>query len=71
MALNNQWQYCFCSKCEVYQTSVVVEWLRIHMPVLGTRVQSLVRRASTFLGAIKLVCHNCWACALQQEGPQQ
>ena len=39
-------------------TSLVVQWLRIRLPVQGTRVPSLVREDPTCCGATKLVCHN-------------
>ena len=37
-------------------TSLVVQWLRIHQPMQGTQVQSLVREDSTCHGAAKLLC---------------
>ena len=46
-------------------TSLVAQWLRIHLPMQGTRVQALVREDPTCRGATKPVCHNCWACALE------
>ena len=46
-------------------TSLVVQWLRIRLPMQGTWVQSLVREDPTCCGATKLVCHNYWACALE------
>ena len=39
-------------------TSPVVQWLRIHLPTQGTRVQSLVREDPTCRGATKPVRHN-------------
>ena len=36
-----------------------------------TRVQPLIWEDPTCLGAAKAVCHSYWACALQQEKPQQ
>ena len=39
-------------------TFLVVWWLRIHLPVQGTRVQSLVREDPTCLGAAKPVHHK-------------
>ena len=39
-------------------TSLVVQWLRICLPVKGTWVQSLVGEDSTHRGAIKPVCCN-------------
>ena len=39
-------------------TSLVAQWLRIHLPVQGTWVQALVQEIPTCLGATKPVCHN-------------
>ena len=38
--------------------SLVVQWLRIHLPVQRTRVQSLVQEDPTCCGAAKAMCHN-------------
>ena len=38
--------------------SLVVHWLRIHLPLQGTQVPFLVREDPTCLGATKPVCHN-------------
>ena len=46
-------------------TSLVAQWLRIHLPMQGTRVQALVREDPTCRGATKPVRHNYWACALE------
>ena len=46
-------------------TSLVAQWLRIHLPVQGTRVRALVREDPTCCGATKPVRHNYWACALE------
>ena len=37
---------------EVFRTALVFQWLRIHLPVQGTQVQSLVREDSKCPGAI-------------------
>ena len=42
-------------------TSLVVQWLRIHLPMQGTRVQALVREDPTCRGAAKPASHNYWA----------
>ena len=47
------------------QTSLVVQWLRIRLPMQGTRVRALVREDPTCRGAAKPVCHNYWSCALE------
>ena len=64
---------CFNSSCvkfskyrfKVRGTSLVVQWLRIHLPMQGTRVQSLVWEDPTCRGATKPVSHNYWACMSQ------
>ena len=45
--------------------SLVVQWLRIHLPMQGTLVRALVREDPTCRGATKPVSHNSWACALE------
>ena len=46
----------------------VVQWLRIHLPVQGTQVQSLAGELrSTFHGATKPVCCNYWAFELYSQ----
>ena len=47
------------------RASLVVQWLRIHLPMQGTRVRALVREDPTCRRATKPVCHNYWACALE------
>ena len=39
-------------------TSLVAQWLRIHLPMQGTRVQSLVWEDSTCHRATKPMRHN-------------
>ena len=56
-------QKCLLSK-STYQTSLVVQWIRIHLPRQWARVPSLVWEHSTCRGEPKIVCHNHWACAL-------
>ena len=34
----------------LHRTSLVVQWLRIHLPMLGTQVQSLVQEYSPYQG---------------------
>ena len=46
------------------RTSLVVQWIRIYLPIQGTWVQSLVWEDSTYLGAAKHVHHNYWAYVL-------
>ena len=45
--------------------SLVAQWLRIHLPMQGTRVRALVREDPTCCGATKAVHHNYWAHMLQ------
>ena len=54
--------------------SLVVQWLRVCLPMWGTRVRALVWEDPTCRRATRPVSHNCWACAsgacaLQQERP--
>ena len=39
-------------------TSLMVQWLRIRLPMQGTRVQALVQEDPTCCGATKPVRHN-------------
>ena len=48
--------------------SLVAQWLRIHLPVQGTRVRALVWEDPTGRGATKPVHHNYWARALEPTG---
>ena len=43
----------------------MAQWLRISLPMQGTRVRALVREDPTCHRATKPVCHNYWACALE------
>ena len=57
------------SPCPFYQkdtswASLVVQWLRIHLPMQGTWVRALVREDPTCRGVTKPVSHNYRACAL-------
>ena len=67
-----------------YRTSLVVQWMGIHLPMQGIQVQSLVREDFTCHGSTKPVWHNYWAqllqvlkhrslraCVPQQERPPQ
>ena len=47
------------------RASLVVQWLRIRLPMQGTRVRALVREDPTCRGATKPVRHSYWACALE------
>ena len=47
------------------RASLVAQWLRIHLPIQGTRVQALVREDPTCHKASKPVRYNYWPCALE------
>ena len=47
------------------RTSLVAQWLRIRLPMQGTRVQSLVQEDPTCRGATKPVHHSYRACTLE------
>ena len=46
------------------RASLEAQWLRIRLPVQGTRVRALVQEDLTCRRATKPMCHNYWACAL-------
>ena len=50
------------NKC---RASLVAQWLRIRLPMQGTRVWGLVREDPICHGATKPMCHNYWACVLE------
>ena len=52
-------------KKTIVGTSLVVQWLRIHLPMQGTRVRALVWEDPTCRGATKPGRHKYWACALK------
>ena len=47
------------------RASLVAQWLRIRLPMQGTRVWALVREYPTCLRATKPVRRNYWACTLE------
>ena len=49
-------------KCRAF---LVVQWLRICLPIQGTQIPSLVREDSTCCVATKPMCQNGQACALE------
>ena len=51
--------------------SLVAQWLRICLPMQGTRVRALVREDPTCCGATKPMRHNYWACATGACAPQR
>ena len=46
-------------------TFLVAQWLRICLPMQGTRVEPWSWEDPTCRGATKPMCHNYWACALE------
>ena len=54
----------FDIKNDEARASLVAQWLRICLPMQGTRVGALVREDPTCCGATKPVRHNYWVCAL-------
>ena len=54
-----------------YGASLVAQWLRICLPVQGTRVWALVQEDPTCCGATKPVSHNYWAHVPGARAPQQ
>ena len=58
------------------RASLVAQWVRICLPIQGTRVRALVWEDPTCRGATRPMSHNYWACvagacAWQQERPWQ
>ena len=49
----------------------MAQWLRICLPMQGTRVRALVWEDPTCRGAPRPVSHNYWACASGACAPQQ
>ena len=48
-----------------FRISLVAQWLRIHLPMWGTWVQSLIQEYSTCHEATKLIYLNYWALTLE------
>ena len=53
------------------RASLVAQWLRVCLPMQGTRVRALVWEDPTCLRATKPVSHNYWACASGACAPQR
>ena len=65
---NKEWIYKWTSEWirrTGLRTSLVAQWLRIHLPMQGTRVRALVQEDLTCRRATRPVRHNYWACALK------
>ena len=54
-----------------FWASLLAQWLRICLPMQGTRVQALVWEDPTCRGATGPVSHNYWACTSGACAPQQ
>ena len=54
-----------------HRASLVAQWLRVCLPMQGTRVRALVREDPTCRGATGPVSHNYWACASGACAPQE
>ena len=59
------------TKNDWWGASLVVQWIRICLAMQGTPIWSLGCDDPTCHGATKLICHDYWACAPQQEKPPQ
>ena len=59
-----------CSQKIAFRTPLVVQWLRIHPPMKGTWVRSLVRELLTCQGATKPMHHNYWVPCSRARKPQ-
>ena len=53
-----KWNVDYFELKSLEKTSLVVQWLRIRLPMQGTRVRALVRKDPTCHGATKPVSHN-------------
>ena len=51
--------YIYLTFKNLSRACLVAQWLRICLPMQGTRVQALVREDPTCRGATKAMCHNC------------
>ena len=56
--VGTQWNLLECSKYCLDWASLVAQWLRICLPMQGTRVRALVWEDPTCRGAIRPVSHN-------------
>ena len=57
----DKWFKKFSAKKYPGGASLVAQWLRIRLPMQGTRVQALVQEDPTCRGATKPMRHNYWA----------
>ena len=54
-----------------FGASLVAQWLRVCLPMQGTRVRAVVWEDPTCRGATEPMSHNYWACASGACAPQQ
>ena len=52
-------------KCLWVRTCLVIQWLRVHLPMQEKWVQYLLWEDPTCCRTTKHMCHNYWACALE------
>ena len=60
-----------CQNSEGTRTYLVVEWIRILLPMQGTRIRSWAWEDSTCCEATKSLHHNYWAHALELTLPNK
>ena len=58
-------------KKKITGTSLVVQWLRVRLPMQRTQVWAVVWEDPTCRGATEPVSHNYWACTSAACAPQQ
>ena len=63
--IRDYYKQLYANKMDNLGTSLVVQWLRICLPVQGTWVRALVQEDHTCHGATKPVHHNYRACVPQ------
>ena len=52
-------------KTDIMGTSILVQWIKICLPMQGKWVQTLIWEDTTCLGATEPMCHNYWGCTLE------
>ena len=57
--------HCHIKQKKIKKASLVVQLLRIRVPMQGTQVWALVHEDPPCHGATKPVHHNYWSCALE------
>ena len=64
-SLQQDFQLDMSALLRITRGASLVLWLRVHLAMQGSPVQSLVLKESTWLEATKPVCHNYWAHTLE------